>query len=366
MKRKVSRRLLSVLLFAFLGAAFSFSVAASSGKVTTSIISSSSKTYTVSKKQQINGPFNDERFERRKLQLLPIGGGNPKNPSAAPFTPPTSTKSPPSPVATPVAAPVAAPVAQSQPQPQPQLNPTMRPSAAPVEQPHTYPVMRLVVTYVATQLQANPLTDQILQIIADSVLVTTFPTPQLVTITGYVPILDDVLARRRSLVNTQCGDESCDGDNTMYNYTITCACDYTDSVSDALVLLNEATAAIVNAVESGQLSDEIQNEAAETGEQACQSTQVIKATVECVTCNNMDTVVAIDNMLTAGEIAGICVGAVVFTSILFAFIAVYYNPHLLKGVNSQSNDNNEAVSSAEDIESHENPPSDGIPVTSCN
>jgi hypothetical protein len=376
MKIRTSRNMLTFLLLAFLSVTFCSIVATKGAKVTASVSSSVSEASMVPKRM-VRAFDTDEGFQRRRLQLLPIGGGNknPTYPSAAPFIPPSSATAPPSPVA-PVSAPSAQPYAQTQ-QPQPPVsNPTMRPSSAPVEPPNTFPVMRLVVTYVATQLHANPLTDQILQIIANSVLITTFPTPQLVTITGYVPILDGVLARRRNLVNTQCADgKECDlednggSDVPMYNYTITCACDYMYPVSDTLALLNEATASILNAVETGQLSDEIQSEADQTGVAACQKTQMIKATVDCVTCSQ-DTVEAVNNMLSDGEIAGICVGAVVFTSILFAFIAVYYNPHLLKGLSSSSNDNNEAGSGGGDNESGENPSVDvesgDVPVTSCN
>jgi hypothetical protein len=96
-------------------------------------------------------------------------------------------------------------------------------------------------------------------------------------------------------------------------------------------LVEQATAAIINAVQSGQLTDEIQNEADEAGELACSSTQAVTAEVDCLTCDATESAGGVLNALTNGQIAGICVGAVVFTSVIFAFVAFYYNPGLLKG-----------------------------------
>jgi hypothetical protein len=118
-----------------------------------------------------------------------------------------------------------------------------------------------------------------------------------------------------------------------HNYTVTCYCDYyiLDASTNVLSLVEQATAAIINAVQSGQLTDEIQNEADEAGEPACSSTQAVTAEVDCLTCDVTESAGGVLNALTTGQIAGICVGAVVFTSVIFAFVAFYYNPGLLAG-----------------------------------
>jgi hypothetical protein len=366
------------------------------------------------------------------------------------------------------------------------LNPVLSSDSAPTAAPTTqnYPVVRLAVSYFITNIEAEPCSDEVLHIIANSVLVTTFPAPSLVTVADSTcNTCDD---RRRSLVTSECLFGNCGGgDNhegegsqggnahgsqgsshsaggshdtgsahspgsinlpgstgsigigsqgsshsaggshdtgsahspgsinhpgstgstdigshassstgsqgsshgsepvvsvfnptasptvepsaspvhtgcdqgcggslstaspTMgatecpptevapasHNYTVTCYCDYyiLDASTNVLSLVEQATAAIINAVQSGQLTDEIQNEADEAGELACSSTQAVTAEVDCLTCDATESAGGVLNALTNGQIAGICVGAVVFTSVIFAFVAFYYNPGLLKG-----------------------------------
>jgi hypothetical protein len=110
------------------------------------------------------------------------------------------------------------------------------------------------------------------------------------------------------------------------DYTVICYVDYyiIDVTINIVTLIDEASASLVSAVESGQLTDEIQNEAHQTGESACASTEAVTATVDCLTCSTTESAGGILNALTSGQIAGICIGGVVFTSVIFAAVAFYY------------------------------------------
>jgi hypothetical protein len=226
-------------------------------------------------------------------------------------------------------------------------NPTVAPAVQSPSRPtrKKFRAIRLLVSFFITHIQANACTDEILQIIANSVLVTTFPTPSLVTLVEST--CNTCEDSRRSLVTTRCLRDNCeggcvtgDGNNpeegcktehcgerfqpVYHNYTITGYCDYFifgRNVKERSVV-DEVKAALVNAVESGQLTDEIQNEADQAGASACASSQVVTVTVNCLTCDAIAH--GIINAFTRGRIVGICIGGVVFTSVIFAFVAFFY------------------------------------------
>jgi hypothetical protein len=288
---------------------------------------------------------------QRRLQLFPIFNTptaapvnrSPTNQPVAAVTK-TPTNQPVAPVPAPVPAPAPAPVSAPAPAPVNRM---------PVEPPVGVftPILKLVTHFVIDHIEANPLTEPVLQILNEAILATVGPTPSLIEITDWV--LNEVNLRRRLMISPDCA--SCgDGGNQSFSYTITTVLSYTAAdllpnnngsstipLTELVDLAKEVVDGIVQAVSSGALTDEIQNRADDANENVLADAEAVSCSVECLPCSLVsssggDSASGVQNALSGGQIAGICIGGLVACGAVAAFVTSYYYPNLFSS--SKQND----------------------------
>jgi hypothetical protein len=314
-------------------------------------------------------------FLRRRLQFLPFFPSATPTPTRTPTkqpvaTVPVVTRSPTNQPVAPVAAPAPSPV-----------------NRMPVEPPVGVlnPILKLVTHFVIEHIEANPLTEPVLQIINEAIMATIGPTPSLIEITDWV--LNEVnLRKRRLMISPDCEGSDCgEGDTESFSYTITACLSY--SASDLLGMLDpedpqnggsntiplielvdlakEVVDGIVNAVNSGELTDEIQNKADDANETILADAQAVACTVDCETCSLLSSTsdepaAGVQKALSSGQIAGICIGGFVACGAMAAFITSYYYPNLFSSSKQNEGENrgnsdgeqSDAVETIEYTENH--------------